>query len=161
MEDDARSTSAALDTVLLKAASRCNLDCSYCYVYHMGDDSWRSQPMYMSETVQSAIVRQLADVFAHQGQPLSVVLHGGEPLLIGIDRLGDLCGRLRAALPAPCGIHVQTNGVLLTDDIIDVFVRFDVGVSISIDGPRRSMIGFVSIIRNAEPTSACAERSAG
>lgn len=135
MEDEARSTSTVLDTVLLKVASRCNLDCNYCYVYHMGDDNWRSQPMYMSETVQSAVVRQLADVHAHQGQPLSVVLHGGEPLLIGTGRLRELCGRLRSALPAPCGIHVQTNGVLLTDDVIDVFVRFNVGVSISIDGP--------------------------
>ncbi len=135
MVDEARGTRTVLDTVLLKVASQCNLDCSYCYVYHMGDNSWRSQPKYMSESVQSAIVRQLAAVFAHQGQPLSVVLHGGEPLLLGTDRLDDLCGRLRAALPTPCGIHVQTNGVLLTDDIIDVFVQFDVGVSISIDGP--------------------------
>ena len=38
------SCARQLDTVLLKVASRCNLDCSYCYVYHMGDEAWRDQP---------------------------------------------------------------------------------------------------------------------
>ena len=128
-------SSTVIDTVLLKVASRCNLDCSYCYVYHLGDDRWRNQPKQMSETVQSATARQLAELRARQKQPLSVVLHGGEPLLVGADRLRDMCGQLRSALPPPCGVHVQTNGVLLTDEIIDIFVRFGVGVSISIDGP--------------------------
>ena len=127
--------STVIDTVLLKVASRCNLDCSYCYVYHMNDDSWRAQPKCMPKEVQLATVRQLADLYVDQRQPFSVVLHGGEPLLIGVDRLRDLCGRLRSALPAPCGIHLQTNGVLLTDEVIDIFVQFNVGVSISIDGP--------------------------
>lgn len=128
--------STVIDTVLLKVASRCNLDCNYCYVYHMGDNGWRAQPKRMPATVRRATVRQLADLYAHQRQPFSVVLHGGEPLLLGADGLRDFCNRLRSALPAPCGVHVQTNGVLLTEEIIDIFVRFDVGISVSIDGPR-------------------------
>ena len=124
-----------IDTVLLKVASRCNLSCSYCYVYHMGDEGWRRQPKQMSAAVQLATVRQLAALYCYQDRPLSVVLHGGEPLLIGTRRLRRLCRQLRRALPAPCGVHVQTNGVLLTDEIIDIFVEFNVGVSISIDGP--------------------------
>ena len=132
---DALGVSTVVDTVLLKVASRCNLDCSYCYVYHMGDDAWRLQPKHMPVAVQLATVRQLADLYSHQGQPLSVVLHGGEPLLIGTRRLRHLCQQLRRALPPPCGVHVQTNGVLLTDEIIDIFVQFNVGISVSIDGP--------------------------
>lgn len=133
---ETRRPPTVIDTVLLKVASRCNLDCAYCYVYHMGDDGWRAQPARMPDAVQQAAVRQLANVYAHQGRPFSVVLHGGEPLLLGARRLRGLCGRLRSALPAPCGIHLQTNGVLLTDEVVDVCVRFGVGVSISIDGPR-------------------------
>ena len=124
-----------IDTVLLKVASRCNLDCGYCYVYHMGDDGWRGQPRRMSDAVQLATVRQLADLQTYLGRRLHVVLHSGEPLLVGPKRLRHLCSMLRAALPAPCEVHVQTNGVLLTDEIIDIFVRFDVGVSVSTDGP--------------------------
>lgn len=125
-----------LDTVLLKVASRCNLDCSYCYVYHMGDDSWRDQPKQMSDGVLTKVAERLAAQFERQDRPFSVVLHGGEPLLLGVERLDRFCGTLRDAMPHPCGIHIQTNGVLLSDQMIDVLVRHDVGVSVSIDGSR-------------------------
>jgi uncharacterized protein len=126
-----------LDTVLLKVASRCNLDCSYCYVYHMGDGGWRDQPKLMSAAILERVADQLGGQLQLQGTPFSVVLHGGEPLLLGPARLEQFCARLRNALPHPCGIHIQTNGVLITDAIVDVLVRYDVGVSISIDGPEQ------------------------
>jgi len=124
-----------VDTVLLKVASRCNLDCGYCYVYHMGDDSWRSQPKLMSEQIAARVAASLGAQYRRQQTPFSVVLHGGEPLMLGRERLAKLCGMLRAELPHPCGIHVQTNGVLLSNAIIDVLVAYDVGISVSIDGP--------------------------
>ena len=124
-----------IDTVLLKVASRCNLDCTYCYVYHMGDDGWRNQPKIMPDAVQSAIIDQLAELYSCQQHRLHVVLHGGEPLLIGPSRMRKLCQGLRSALPSPCEVHVQTNGLLLTDAFIDTFVEYDVGISISLDGP--------------------------
>ncbi|MCY4428511.1 MAG: radical SAM protein [Halieaceae bacterium] len=124
-----------LDTVLLKVASRCNLDCSYCYVYHMGDEAWRAQPKLMSPLVIEKLAEALSEQYRLQKIPFSVVLHGGEPLLLGAKRLKALCARLREALPHACGIHLQTNGLLLTDEIIDLLVQFDVGVSVSIDGP--------------------------
>ncbi len=124
-----------IDTVLLKVASRCNLNCRYCYVYHMGDDGWRDQPKLMSDTVQAAIIGRLAELHSHQQHPMHIVLHGGEPLLIGPSRMRRLCQGLRNALPPPCEVHVQTNGLLLTDAFIDIFVDYDVGISISLDGP--------------------------
>ena len=124
-----------IDTVLLKVASRCNLDCTYCYVYHMGDNGWRDQPKLMPAAVQAAVVRRLSSLYASQQHPLHVVLHGGEPLLLGPAQMRSLCKRLRSAIPVPCELHVQTNGVLLTEAFIDVFVEYDVGISISIDGP--------------------------
>jgi uncharacterized protein len=126
---------AVVDTVLLKVASRCNLNCTYCYVYNMGDDGWRSQPKRMNEAVQAAVVMQLSDLVGLQGRPFSVVLHGGEPLLLGAKRLDGLLSSLRAALPAECGLHMQTNGVLLDEAILDVCANHGVGISISLDGP--------------------------
>lgn len=128
-------TARTIDTVLLKVASRCNLDCTYCYVYHMGDEAWRGQPKRMSDAVMELAAKRLGEIYREQSMPFSVVLHGGEPLLIGHDRLIRLCGALRAELPHPCGIHLQTNGVLLDDAVLDVLVAHDVGISISIDGP--------------------------
>lgn len=125
----------ALDTVLLKVTSRCNLDCSYCYVYNMGDDAWRFQPKRMTLETGRRIAEQLGDIYRLQRLPFSAVLHGGEPLLLGPERLRELLSVLRSELPHPCGIHVQTNGILLSDRIIDILVASDVGISISIDGP--------------------------
>jgi uncharacterized protein len=124
-----------IDTVLLKIASRCNLNCTYCYVYNMGDDSWRAQPKRMPAEVVESVVDQLARLSRSQKRPLSVVMHGGEPLLLGLKRMSDLVTKLRERLRSDAGVHVQTNGVLLSDAFIDLFVSHDVGVSISFDGP--------------------------
>jgi uncharacterized protein len=124
-----------IDTVLLKTASRCNLNCTYCYVYHMGDDSWRGQPKRMSDAVIAAAATQLAALSHAQMRPLSVVMHGGEPLLLGLPAMTRLVEALRFGLRADAGLHVQTNGVLLNDGFMELFARHDVGVSISYDGP--------------------------
>src|SRR5687767_209617 len=101
----------------------------------MGDEGWRTQPKLMSQATAERIAEQLSVLYARQGEPLSVVLHGGEPLMLGAARLEALCSALRNALPQPCGLHVQTNGVLLTDALLDILVAYDVGISISMDGP--------------------------
>ncbi|MGP7795515.1 cyclophane-forming radical SAM/SPASM peptide maturase YhhB [Sphingomonas sp. CLY1604] len=125
----------AIDTVLVKLASRCNLDCDYCYVYRMGDQAWRLQPKIMSPETLEVLAQGLAALVADQDAPLSIVFHGGEPLLVGPDRFEAACSTIRRWLPSPVGLHVQTNGLLLSDAVIDVCARHDVGISISIDGP--------------------------
>lgn len=125
----------AVDTVLVKLASRCNLDCGYCYVYHMGDDGWRAQPKRMAQEVVEAVSMRLAELQASQAQPFSVVFHGGEPLLLGPERFAAACRSLRRALPETCALHLQTNGLLLSDVILDACAEHDVGISISLDGP--------------------------
>lgn len=124
-----------IDTVLLKLASRCNLDCTYCYVYHMGDDAWRNQPKRMERETLEATAANLGRLVVAQHRSLSVVFHGGEPLLLGREGFAFACATMRRHLPSDCGLHLQTNGVLLTDDIIEICARHDVGISISVDGP--------------------------
>ncbi|WP_165191639.1 cyclophane-forming radical SAM/SPASM peptide maturase YhhB [Caulobacter soli] len=124
-----------IDTVLVKLASRCNLNCDYCYVYNMGDDAWRRQPKLVSEATIEALADRLAELFAVQAKPFSIVFHGGEPLLVGAARFDKICATLRRRLPSPIGLHVQTNGLLLSDQVLDICARHDVGVSISLDGP--------------------------
>ena len=124
-----------IETVLVKLASRCNLDCSYCYVYRMGDDGWARQPKRMSTSTVDLIAARLKELFEAQSHPFVVVFHGGEPLLIGPKRFGEVCSALRLALPLSCGLALQTNGVLLTPEVVDACVRYDVSVSVSLDGP--------------------------
>lgn len=126
-----------IDTVLLKTASRCNLDCTYCYVYNLGDDSWRSQPRRMPDEVLGAVIGRLGELSYGQHRPLSVVLHGGEPLLLGFSAMLRLIEGLKSTLRSDAGLHIQTNGILLSDDFIELFARYDVGISISFDGPAK------------------------
>jgi len=123
-----------VDTVLVKTASRCNLNCTYCYVYNLGDDGWKSQPRRMSSEVLQAVIDQVGELSHRQDQALSVVLHGGEPLLLGFEGIERLVEGLKASLREDAGLHIQTNAVLLSNKFIDLFASNDVGISISLDG---------------------------
>ena len=125
-----------LDTVLLKTASRCNIDCSYCYVYQGPDTAWRIQPKRMPRAVLAAVSDRLVEHADQQRAGYAIVLHGGEPLLLGFAGLADLLRGLRAHLsPERHPIGIQTNGTLLTRELLDLFSETRTSVSVSIDGP--------------------------
>ena len=124
-----------IDTVLLKVASRCNIDCAYCYVYHLGDFGWSRQPKRMSKETYTAVAEGLSHLAFTEGQQFAVVLHGGEPLLLGEDRLRSLIATLRHALPYECAISIQTNGTLITPEILSLCADYGVTISLSLDGP--------------------------
>ena len=125
-----------LDTVLVKTASRCNIDCSYCYVYRGPDTAWRLQPKRMRREVAAALCDRLIEQAQRQEVGFAIVLHGGEPLLLGFDELASLLRGLRTHLsPDRHPISVQTNGTLLSEKLLDLFAETRTSVSVSIDGP--------------------------
>jgi uncharacterized protein len=89
----------------------------------------------MGSDILRAVIDQLGLLSNSQRRPLSVVLHGGEPLLLGLPDMRRLVEGLSKAMRADAGLHVQTNGVLLSDEFIELFAEHEVGVSISLDGP--------------------------
>ena len=132
---DSQSPGVVVDTVLLKVASRCNINCRYCYVYHMGDTDWTSMPKVMSRSTIAAIASSLARLYRAQCRPFSVVLHGGEPFLLGEDELAFTLSTLTGALPFGPALCIQTNGILVTDRILDICAEHHTCISVSIDGP--------------------------
>lgn len=123
---------------LLKVASRCNLACDYCYMYEHADQSWQHQPHFISPDISEAIVARIGEYAREQRlHDVSIVFHGGEPLLFGAERLTGLSDKLRRAMPSGtrCDISLQTNGTLLTTDTLDVLAEAAIGVSLSLDGP--------------------------
>lgn len=132
---------ATITSFLVKVASRCNLDCDYCYVYHHADQSWRKLPKVLSAAHQEAFAARLADYVCSRGlSRVAVIFHGGEPLLVGHGQIVDLTRRLRHAVgPAvQLDVGLQTNGLLLTDEALDAFETERVAVSLSMDGPREA-----------------------
>ena len=128
-------SSVTIDTVLIKVASRCNIDCSYCYVYRMGDSTWASMPKVMSSSTVSALAASLKGLLLDQRLPFAVVLHGGEPLLLGQKGLEFTLATLRGAIGPEATLCIQTNGILITDRLLDTCAKYDTTISVSLDGP--------------------------
>jgi uncharacterized protein len=123
--------------VIVKVHQRCNLSCDYCYVYEQADQTWRDRPATMSAEVWRATLDELVrHADRHALTRLGVVLHGGEPLLLGATRLGELAADLHAAMPATCALEIslQTNGVLLDQAMVDTFRRHRIRAGVSMDG---------------------------
>jgi uncharacterized protein len=147
-----------LDTILLKVTSRCNINCSYCYVYHQGDTSWQRMPKHMTLATVEDVLRQLATLYEDQQHPFAIVLHGGEPLLLPRRILETLLHGLADRLPPTCTRSVQTNGTLIDDDLLELCLRTNTTLSVSLDGPADVNDAF-RIAFNGEGT--CARTSAG
>lgn len=123
--------------IILKIHQRCNLNCSYCYVYNRGDDSWKTRPKQISDAVIDQVCRRISEHCAKYGlEEFVIELHGGEPLLVGKKRFVEIVKRIRTACS---GVRItyllQTNGTLLDREWCDIFQEHDVNVGVSVDGP--------------------------
>ncbi|WP_165951104.1 FxsB family cyclophane-forming radical SAM/SPASM peptide maturase [Streptomyces aquilus] len=133
------SSPVPLRQLVLKVHSRCDLACKHCYVYEGADQSWSDRPKVISEETISWTALRLAEhAKRHMLASVQVILHGGEPLLVGPTRLRHICEQLHTALDGVCDLElrVHTNGVQLSERYLDLFAEFGVGVGISLDGDR-------------------------
>ncbi|RII16008.1 Anaerobic sulfatase-maturating enzyme [Streptomyces sp. YIM 130001] len=124
---------------IVKVHGRCNLACTYCYLYEGPDDTWRDRPAAASQDVLDATATRIAEhVRTHALGTVALVLHGGEPLLAGADRLGRFTDLVGARVPEGCTVRttLQTNATLLTEERLRTLARHRIGVGISLDGGR-------------------------
>lgn len=122
---------------IVKVHGRCNLACRYCYLYAGPDRTWRDRPAAASPAVLDRTAARIAEHAATHGlREISLVLHGGEPLLAGARRLGVFATLVRDRVPAGCVVHatVQTNATLLTDARVTTLARHGIRVGLSLDG---------------------------
>lgn len=122
---------------IVKVHGRCNLACRYCYLYAGPDHSWRARPARAGDDVLDRTAARIAEhARTHALPALSLVLHGGEPLLAGADRLGAFADLVRERVPDGCWVDaaVQTNATLLDAAGTDTLARHGIRVGISLDG---------------------------
>jgi len=158
-EEEAQIILGADWTIIAKVASGCNMNCEYgdstdptnksgksCYMY--ADDSYKHEARFM----EPGVARQLAKRMSEQARKFpkwraKLVLHGGEPLLLGKERLSEFLEIFTNAVPDAIGpdgmlekvidIRLQTNATLLTKELMDeVVVPYGVKVTASLDGTR-------------------------
>ncbi|WP_406082487.1 FxsB family radical SAM/SPASM domain protein [Micromonospora zamorensis] len=136
----ARPRPVPFSEFILKVHSRCNLACDYCYMYELADRSALSDPLLMAPAIFDHACQRIREhVRAHDQTDVRIVLHGGEPLLVGAPNLARMADRLREAVaPSQAHISVQTNGTLLTPRALSLLADARVRVGVSLDGDRTS-----------------------
>jgi len=130
-----------VNSFLVKIASRCNLNCDYCYVFNHADQTWKSLPRVMSEDVKDNLAERLAEYAKDvRLKNILVIFHGGEPLLAGAEKIVALANSIRSAVGPDINAEfsLQTNGTLLRKETLDLFREHKIGVSLSLDGPRNA-----------------------
>lgn len=123
--------------VMVKVAERCNIACSYCYMYNGVDQSWRSRPKTLSDESLGILCDRLASYRrGHPAARMTLEIHGGEPLLLGKERTRKFLENVRRSLPPDdLFIVTQSNGILIDDEWLDMYASFDATIAISCDGP--------------------------
>lgn len=127
-------------TIIIKSNMNCNLRCKYCYEFNRNGEVYNKQ-VITPEQLESFIERT-AKLFPDAR--LLWMLHGGEPLINGIEYFKKFISVIRIAIkkyPVEFKIALQTNATLLTDEWISVIeenvdLLSERTVSVSIDGPK-------------------------
>jgi uncharacterized protein len=80
-------------------------------------------------------------VFASRwlGLALSVIWHAGEPLVLPVAYYRDAFDRIERWRPQALNLRhsIQTNGMLITAEWCELIRQHNVGIGVSLDGPRR------------------------
>lgn len=102
---------------------KCNIACHYCY---------QNAERQVVGNAREYDLEQMKEALLREGSPFT--LFGGEPLLIAKPDLEEL---FAFGFKHFGENSIQTNGTLLDQGHVDMFLKYKVAVGLSIDGPGR------------------------
>ena len=117
--------------IILKITERCNINCTYCYMFNRGNDDYLDRPAVIStQWITEGVARLKAS-------RVSIILHGGEPMMLKKRKFREMCEALRSSLDGVASLQLgmQTNAILVDDEWIDLISEFDIALGVSLDGP--------------------------
>jgi uncharacterized protein len=117
---------------------QCNFACDYCYQGDRGDYNKFAEKMTLDTAARVAawIERELGRV---RPETLALMFFGGEPLLNlpVVYYLAERLARAARERGVEMEISIITNGLLLTEEVVDRLVPYGLtGVKITLDGDR-------------------------
>lgn len=124
-----------LKNLVLQVTQNCNMRCRYCIYSGSGTLSRKHEKKIMNWE----IAKQAIDFFAkhsYLSKRVEIGFYGGEPLL-----QFDLIKKCIAYCEdkfynKEIMYSITTNGTIMTDEIIDLFSKYNVHVMVSVDGPK-------------------------
>ncbi len=124
----------------------------------MADQTWKVQSRFMSQDILSKAAERVDEhVAAHGLNEVSIIFHGGEPLLLGPDRLDKYCKVIRESVRCNVRFGLQTNGTLINERFVEVFRRHGIKAGISVDGLPANHDNY-RVFRNGEGSSRFVQR---
>lgn len=125
--------------VILKVSERCNINCTYCYVFNLGND----MAINSKAIITFDVIKSLRSFFEqacreYDIETIQVDFHGGEPLMMGKIRFKNACKEFSSGDYCNTRLQLacQTNAILIDDDWIDIFSEYNMSIGVSIDGPK-------------------------
>ena len=116
---------------IIKPTLACNFRCKYCYL-----SAESKVTTYMDLEFAKRILLEIKEQY-NSHQKLEILWHGGEPLLWGIENYRIIFEFIdKEFTDVRHVISMQTNLSLITDEFIDLFLKYNVSVGISLDGPQ-------------------------
>lgn len=129
-----------INSGILKIAGRCNINCTYCYMYNLADQSYKEQPTVMARSTIEAVFRWVECYLNETGlDNFHFSLHGGEPLLVGKPHMAFIADQRDAAqrrTGKKISLSLLTNGLLLDEEWVELFRSRGIKFGMSLDGPR-------------------------
>jgi uncharacterized protein len=123
--------------IVLKTVERCNLNCSYCYFFNGLDQSYKQRPKFISPDTIDAVINFIQSGIKKLNiQNVSIILHGGEPLMQPKKDFIYLLEAFNSTLgrEVKLSFSIQTNATLVTQQWVDLLNKYNVNVGVSIDG---------------------------
>lgn len=123
-EERAKCTEVSPKLLVLKYTNHCNLRCAYCYAYK--EDTFNKRLSY--EDLEKAVEL----ICGAYGDNITVVFHGGEPLLRFNDMKHDVVTLLKRF--PNINFSIQTNATLVNDEVAAFLKDYKVSIGVSLDG---------------------------
>ncbi|RTK92139.1 MAG: radical SAM protein [Rickettsiales bacterium] len=125
---------------ILKLTERCNLNCSYCYYFNGSDKSFKEKPARLKANIIDGIISFLLQAINELNlDSVGIVFHGGESLLLNKGFFVEYCDKLKKYLEPKLKeltFSLQTNGMLIDEELIQIFQKYKINLGISMDGPK-------------------------
>jgi len=132
--------------VLIEPTANCNMSCEYCF-------KGKKKETVLPFDRLKEVIKQVLSYIGKRDLACEFIWHGGEPTLMGYTYLNEAIDFIENAKgKSTITYSLQTNGTLLSDDLLDLFSEYDFYLGISLDSTTPIYHEKMRPMANGEPS---------